>query len=474
MTSSLNRTLALGPIGFMLSACATISVPDLPVQNPSITMNAIQLQGEAPTFKNANQALPLNTSWWTGFNDPSLTGLIETALFENRDLSIAQSNIEIAKANLARTALTQSYSTRSSASAELGRTARPNQNVTLSLSAGTGASWEYDAFGRLSATLKAAELDVSIQDDIRRDVAVMIAAETAIAYVNLRGAQRRLDLTRKNADLQKKSLELIEFLLENGRSTELDRHRAESLYRTTLASLPNFQATIDAAISSLAVLTGRSASTRPADLAALTNNPSDIPELQTTLKTGAPAELLRRRPDIRQAETEIERRLALSKVERARLFPTLVFNADILSLFNGTNRLDQLSSFGFGIGPTVQWDGPDLRGVRADIDIADAETLRAFTVYEGTVLDALANVETALSNSRNERLRRTDLIRAITASQKALDLASLRFEEGLDDFLDVLDAQRTLIEAEDRLALSRLQETQFLIQTYRELGGIEL
>jgi len=134
--------------------------------------------------------------------------------------------------------------------------------------------------------------------------------------------------------------------------------------------------------------------------------------------------------------------------------------------------VDQASSLGFGIGPAIRWEGPDLRRVRADIDLADAETSRAYRIYEETVLQALADVETAVSNNRNEAKRTDDLSRAVEAAKEAVELAQLRYEEGLDDFLDVLDAQRTLLIAEDRLAQNQLQTTRLTILTYRELGGL--
>ncbi len=468
-----NRASALIwlPLTLIFGGCQTISVPDMPIESSDLVskISAVDTEG----FLNADSALPLNVLWWEGFEDPVLTQLVQDALSENRDLLVAKRNIEIAKAQLSRTELTRSYSTSAGTSAEIGRAARPNQDVNLSVSGNLGASWEIDAFGRIDAAIRAAELSVDAQEQARRDIAVMVASETALAYSDLRGAQRQISLTKANADVQLQSLDLVQALLENGRATELDLNRAEAQYRTTLSNIPRLTASIDGAIARLSALSGVSASSPQDSLMALLRDPSDIPELQSGLNAASPAQLLRRRPDIRQAEIEMARRLELSKIERARLFPVVTFNADISALFNGTNRLDQLSSFGFGIGPSVQWEGPDLRRVRADIDISDAETRRAYAQYEAVVLNALADVESALSNSRNELSRRDDLVRAVDAARAALELARLRYEEGLDDFLDVLDSQRTLLDTEARLAESRIQTARLAILTYRELGGIE-
>ena len=455
--------------GLLLSGCASISVP----LKPEIDMPE-KLFSAAPTqfFNDSNAPLPLSTSWWEGFNEPLMTALVEQALNENRQLDVAQANINIARSGLARQTLETSYSTNSSVDPNIGRSTGPNRNVTATISGALGASWELDAFGRIDSAIKASEFNVQSAEQARQDVAVMISSETALAYVDLRGAQKRLNVAKDNAETQLQTLDLLNVLLENGRATALDINRAESQYRTTLADLPTFQSTIDAAINRLAVLTGSSASDPNSSLLDLKRQLSSIPTLQTSFSIGSPQDLLRRRPDIRAAEADIARRLALSDVERARLFPTIVFNADIFALFGNGNRVDQASSLGFGIGPAIRWEGPDLRRVRADIDLADAETSRAYRIYEETVLQALADVETAVSNNRNEAKRTDDLSRAVEAAKEAVELAQLRYEEGLDDFLDVLDAQRTLLTAEDRLAQNQLQTTRLTILTYRELGGL--
>jgi multidrug efflux system outer membrane protein len=454
---------------FVLAGCAGIPVPDKPRENvtPLLQQNLPQ-----QFFNAEGEPLPMSSSWWQGFEDPDLTRLIETALTENRQLDVAQANINIARTSVARQRLETSYETQGNLGPNVGRSAAPDRDIAATLSSGLGASWEYDAFGRIASAIEASELGADAAEQARRDVAVIVSSQTALVYADLRGAQRRLSVAQENADTQEQSLELLQTLLENGRATALDINRAEAQYRTTLADIPRFQATIDSSVSRLAVLTGSSALTPGAEILNLSQQARPIPELTSGLDIGSPESLLRRRPDIRFAEIEIARLLALSDVERARLFPVVSFNANILSLFGNGNRLDQLSSFGFGFGPAISWEGPDLRRVRADIDVADAETERAYQQYEQTVLQAFSDVEISLSNLRNEARRQQDLSLAVDAARGALELAQVRFEEGFDDFLDVLDAQRTLLAAEDRLAENTLQTTRLTIAAYQELGGI--
>ena len=464
--------IAMSVSAAVLTGCASMTVP----KNPVRPADVMAVQTPPQQFFNAEgQSLPIAAEWWSGFNDPTLTALIETASMQNRQLDVAQSNIQVAQAGLARQRLEKSYSTGSNTGLTIGRPSAPNRSVTATASAGLGASWEFDAFDRIASTIKAAELNVDAAEQAKRDVAVIVSSETALAYIDLRGAQKRLQVAQDNAQTQAQSLELLNELLDNGRATALDINRADAQYRTTLAQLPTFQAVIDSAISRLAVLTGGSAS-QPADLlTGLGVNPRRIPSMTADIALGSPADLIRRRPDIRAAEAEIARRLALGDVDRARLFPTITLGGDLTSLLGGGTQLGQSSGFsiglGFGLGPTISWEGPDLRRVRADIEIADTQTERAYNVYEQTVLQALSDVEIALANLVNERQRRNDLERAVTSAREAAEVAQLRFDEGVDDFLDVLDAQRTLLEAEDRLAQNELQTTRLAVLTYRELGG---
>ncbi|MEO0785334.1 MAG: TolC family protein [Pseudomonadota bacterium] len=415
---------------------------------------------------------PVVAAWWGGFRDETLSALIETALLQNRDLAVAEANVQTARAVLARQALQNSKTTLSTGDVSVGRPTRQDADVDITGSGQIGASWEYDAFGRIAAEIASAEFDVIALQERRRDVAVIIAAETALAYSDMTGNQVRLSVARANAELQRESLNLLETLFENGRATQLDLERARSQFRTTLALIPQLQANVQTAAVRLSTLTGEPG-TAAAILQQMTSlDAAQIPSPPDVLSIGTPEALIRRRPDIRAAEADISSLLALGEAERARLFPTLTFNANVLSLLSEDNDLDD--SFGFSVGPAIRWDGPDLRRVRANIDITDAQTRAAFAAYELAVVNALGEVEAALIAYTNERARQADLEVAATSAERAVELARLRFEEGLDDFLDLIDAQRTLLDTQDRLEISRLTATRQAIAAYRALGGVRL
>lgn len=452
-------------MGVGLAACA--SAPDAPTVEPvDPGAKFLALSQDALSGDGA-----IEIDWWTRFGDPQLTALVERALARNASLDAAAANLRAAQARLGGARLSRSYSTSSDANVGIGRTARDGADTELSGGLGLRASWEYDAFGRIEAEILSAEFDAESARQAARDIAVIVASETALAYAELRGAQRLLDVGRRNADAQGESLRILKELFDNGRATRLDIERAEAQYRTTLASLPLFEARIEAALSRISALSGEAPSLA-ATRDALRNPDRDIPEHSGAIVVGSPENLMRRRPDIRRAEAVIGQRLALGEAARARLFPTVTLNGSISGLFNDTNDFGDASSFGFAIGPSILWEGPDLRRVEADIDVADAQSQEALALYEQTVLDALSEAETALTDYAQERRRRSDLVKAAEAARRALDLARIRFEEGLDDYLDVLDAQRTQLDAEDRLVDSRLRTTSSAIAAYRSLGGI--
>lgn len=451
-----------------LSGCATFDVPPTPV------LTSVELA--SPTFANASLSdFPAVTAplpnWWRRFDDPYLVTLIERALSENRDLAVAKANVNAADALLRRAGLTQSYAASSASSMELNNSIG-STNVDVSLNAVLRASWEFDAFGRIENQIRAVELNRDALVQTRRDVAVLVASQTAQAYVDLRSAQARLAVAQENAALQAEGLDLLNQLVEAGRSNDLDLNRARALYLTTRASLPTFRATVATATARLNALTGAYVAESDDDILSAVSRNGEIPHHKGALATGSPKALIRRRPDIRAAEARVGERLALGEVDRARLFPTLVFNADIRGFFGSVDNFPSRTFFGLGVGPALNWEGPDLRSVRADIDVTDAQTLSAFAAYEQTVFTALSEVETALARYTGEVQRRDDLMGATDAASTSLKLARLRFDEGLDDFLDVLDAQRTLLDAQDTLVQNDTLMTTFAISAYRALGGM--
>lgn len=446
----------------VVAACA--GVPDAPATG-------------APAVQTGDQFLAVSgggapeSAWWTGFDDPELQRLVETALKASPVLRGADYSVAEAEALLRLALLTRSPSLTASASATAERPTGGADDFAASANAGLAAGWELDAFGRLGAAIDAARYDETAARELRRDLAVSIASETALAYIDLRSAEARLAVANESAATQRESLSLVRTLAENGRANDLDLNRAETQYRTTLASLPVFEASIVSARNRLAALTGAPASL-PDAVGIDVTRAAQVPRFTANLSTGTPEELLRRRPDVRLAEARIGSALALGEAARANLFPRITLNADLFGIVRDSGVAFNEDSIGLSFGPAISWAGPDLRRVYAQIDVNDARTLGFVADYEATVLDALSETETALSDYVTERQRRADLEAALSSARRAYELARLRFEEGLDSSLDVLDAQRTLLDAADRLAVNEAEIARRAVRAYRSLGGI--
>lgn len=447
----------------LAAACA--AVPERPA------LDAPAAAGD--TFRAGFSEADLSAEWWNGFNDPVLAALVERTLTASPALRGADFSVTEAEAALRLAILGAGPSATSRAGLTAARQPGAGADrINVSASAGLAADWEVDAFGRLGALVEAARFDEAAARELRRDIAVTLAAETALAYISLRGAEARLEVGRRNSDSQAEGLNLVRTLVDNGRATQLDLAQAETLYRTTLSSLPVYEADREAAFSRLAALTAAPA-TNPSDLLPeLAATPGVIPSLDTPVTAGSPEALLRRRPDVRIAEAQIGAALALGEAARADLFPRITLNANLLGLVRNSGVAISDESIGFDIGPAISWAGPDLRPIYARIDASDARTGRLIANYQATVLDALADAETALTNLATEQRRTSDLQAALTSARRAFDLASLRYREGLDSYLNVLDAQRSLLDAEDRLAVNRAETARRAVRAYRSLGGI--
>jgi len=448
-----------------LFAAACANVPDAPIASAPVVDAGF-------AFLTLPASAAPSADWWNGFDDPELKRLVEAALTDSPVLRGADASVTEAEALLRLALLSRSPSLTSAASATAERPVGGADDFSAGGAASLAASWELDAFGRLGAAIDAARFDETAARELRRDLAVSIASETALAYIDLRSAEARLAVAEQNAAIQQESLDLVRILFENGRANELDLNRSETQFRTTLASIPVFRAGIAAATNRLAALTGEAATSPTFTTSLDAARIARVPRLTSSLNAGPPEDMLRRRPDIRLAEARIGAALSLGEAARANLFPRITFNADLLGIISDTGVAFNEDSIGLAFGPAISWSGPDLRRVYAQIDVNDARTLGAAADYEAAVLDALAEAETALSNYTTERARRPDLELALTSARRAYDLARLRFEEGLDSSLDVLDAQRTLLNAEDGLAVNEAEIARRAVRAYRALGGI--
>ena len=428
---------------------------------------------EIPVPKAWNEAVPEAANaeslarWWTEFQDPTLDRLVKEAVAGNLDLKIAAARIREARAArgiAASAGLPQVGVNGAYARTHNSPFGRGEQNV---FEAGFDASWEIDVFGGVRRDREAALADVQAAEEGRREVLVTLLADVGRSYLELRGTQQQLRILEQTLTSEQDTLDIAKARLEAGLGAELDVARAEGLLKANEADRPVLEREARAAIYRLGVLVGK----EPSALAKELETPADIPPVPPEIPLTLPSELLSRRPDLKRAERELAAATARIGVARADLFPRF----SILGTF-GRRRQDlgdlkDGSAQFWNVIPAVRW--PIFSGgrIRANIEVQNARQEQALLQYERQILTALEEVENALSAHTRERSREASLKAAVDATRRALALATDRYTSGLENFLSVLDAERSVYAAEDQLVRSEKTSAVTLIAVYKALGG---
>ena len=458
---------------------------DVPFRSPALLLTASLLAAcavgpdyaapttAAPEFLGADAAViaeePYEAAWWRQFGDPTLDSLVERALADDLDLKVAAARVDEARA-LLRGARRERWP---GVVAEAARTESNAQQPGLGTDrvdveyydAGFAALWELDLFGRVRRGAEAAAADADAAAADLRDAQVLVAAEVARTYLDLRGAQKRLGVARANLGFQRDTLNLTRVRLDLGRGSELDVASAAARLSATEASVPPLAVAEAAAAHRLAVLLGLRPGALDAELV-----PRELPPHLTTLAIDSPEALLRRRPDIRAAERELAAATARIGVAKAALCPQLTLTGCIGFIAGDASDLGESPSRAWSLSPVLSWAGLD-RGVRARIVAAEARAAGSLAVYDRTVLLALEETETAFVTYTQSRARLSAAIDESTASRRAAELARVQYREGALDFLRLLDAERTALQAEDGLATAETDLNRAVVAIYRALGG---
>ena len=432
----------------------------------------------ATAFANGSQTnvAPDQTvaTWWRAFNDATLNRLVERALATNQDLRIATARVREARALRTAVVLDAVPTVQANAGYTKGVSSQdsthglPRHQREIELyDAGFDAAWELDLFGRVRRSIQASTADVAATEAARRDVLVSLIAEVARNYFELRGAQNELVVARGNARNQQDTLEITLAKFRAGRATELDTARAQAQLNSTLATIPPLEAAIQRTIYRLSVLTGQ----QPTGLNAELAQTAPLPPLPALVNVGSPADLLRRRPDIRSAECTLAAATARIGVATADLFPRVTFNGRLALEAGELSRLTDAGADAYSFGPRITWAALDLGGVRARIQAADARAEAELAFYEKTVLSALEETESALVDFGRAQARRDYLLASARAADDAVALARERYQGGIADFLTVLDAQRTQLAVQQQLAQSETRTATALVAVYKALGG---
>jgi NodT family efflux transporter outer membrane factor (OMF) lipoprotein len=413
--------------------------------------------------------------WWQGFNDPILNSLVSRAVATNQDLRIATAHVLEARA-LRMGAVADYFPiananagwTKSQTSQDSANFPQTYDQRTFSLyNAGFDATWELDLFGHVRRAVQADTADLLATVATRQDVLVTLISEVARNYFELRGAQNQLAVARGNVDNERETLDVATAKSKAGRATELDTARARAQLESTLASIPPLEAAIKHSIHRLGVLTGQQPTALDSELAPA----APIPDLPPLVNIGNPADLLRRRSDVRSAEATLAAATARIGVETSDLFPRVTFNGNLGVQSSTISGLFKGGADTYSFGPSITWAALDLGHVLARMKAANARADAQLAAYEKTVLTALEETENALVDFGHEQVRRDYLRQSDRSATQAMTLARQRYDGGVDDFLPVLDAQRTQLSIQAQLAQSETRTATSLVAIYKALGG---
>jgi NodT family efflux transporter outer membrane factor (OMF) lipoprotein len=428
------------------------------------------------------------TRYWEVFKDPTLDSLVDRAAESNLDLQLAEARVRQSRALrdyanggfFPTVDADASYSREKVSGAEFGTGATGTAGgaglggsaVAIPsrfdfFQAGFDASYELDVFGGVRRNAEAAQADLEAQLDNRRSVLMTLVSEVAVDYMTLRGAQRQLEIAQENISTQQQTVALTKSRFNAGIASDLDVAQAQAQLETTVATLPTYQTVVQQEIHALSVLLGES----PLALESELTTPAPIPPPPPLVPDGLPSDLLRRRPDVRQAERNMAAASARVGVAVADLFPrfslTGSFGYESIALKKWFTPANQFWNF----GPTMSWDIFDGGQVRANIRAANSVEQQNMIMYRQSVLSAMQDVEDALVGYNRELVREQALRKAVEYNQRALNLAQQLYAKGLVDFLYLLDTQATLFAAESSLVQSEQNVTTDLVSLYKALGG---
>ena len=429
-------------------------------------------------FAGTNAAPDSVSHWWTTFGDSQLESLIGEATRANLDVRLARARVREARAlrgveasalfpqvdaqgRYTRVGLSRSSSDGQTAAA-VGRSLVGNYfNAALDM------SWEIDVFGGTRRSVEAADADVQAAEESGRDILVSVLAEVGLNYLELRGLQKELAVAKDNLRVQQDTLALTRDRRHAGLASELDTSRSEAQVASTRSQIPPIEQNLQRAIYRLSVLLGQV----PAELEPRLAVVKGIPSAPAAVPVGLPSDLVRQRPDIRHAEQELAAATARIGVATADLFPKFYLTgaAGLQSLeasdfFTGGRRF-------WSLGPSLQWPIFTAGRIRQNIRVHNVRQEAALIRYEKTVLTSLEEVENSLVAFGKEQDRYRALAESEVASRRSVELATERYLGGLVDFLNVLDAQSSLLSIQDQLVRSESVLSQNAVRLYKALGG---
>ena len=459
------RAVAMAGVA-LLSACTTLG-PDY--QRPAVpwldhwTGGSLEPLATAPRVPQSAQT----SEWWRRFNDPVLDRLVAEALRANPNVRTAGLRIMEARAQLGIAGSTLYPQVKQATGDVLwaGEHKEHSDTSAVSFSAGLRASWELDFWGKFQRGIEAADAGYWASIALYDDVQVLMASQVATLYITIRTVKVRLRIAAENAALQKRNLDISERLFASGHDSELDVQQAKAQYLATLASIPALEIGVRQAQNALSVLLARP----PGPLPEMATAKDTIPQAELEVIVDMPADLLRRRPDVRAAEMQLAAQSALIGVSTADLYPSISLLGSIG--LSATSLSSSARSLTWGIGPSLVWNVFDQGRLTNTVLLQDARFQQLYEQYQDAVLRAAREVDDAAVSFARTGEQIVLLAESVKAAQRSLDIATLQYREGLTDFQRVLDSQRTLFVQQDNLVATQGGLMQSLVAIYKAMGG---
>ncbi len=462
---------------FLIAGCSMVG-PDY--VKPTVPEPEEWIEKDDPKVK--TEAADYST-WWIVFDDPVLNTLMETAYKQNLNLQISGIRILEARAQLA-IAVGDQYPQLQQGFFDyrynkLSKNASGTQFADTSvnqLDIGFDAAWELDIWGKFRRSVQSTVGNLEASIASYDDFLVTLTAEVARIYVLIRTTEERLSIARENVKIQKRSLEIANARFKGGAVTELDVQQAKALLTGTQSSIPRFESSLRQLKNALATLLG----TLPGEIDDMFGAPGAIPKVPAEVAVGIPAELLRRRPDIRLAERQLASQSAQIGIAKADLYPHfslfgslgfLSSDANNTKAGDGIGGLFDADSFRFFGGPGITWDILNYGRIKNRVRVQDARFQQFVINYENTVLEAAQETEDAIVAFLQSQEEVKFLIESVAASKRSVDLSMIQYREGLVDYQRVLDTQRFLTEQQDQQTATAGDVATNLISVYKALGG---
>jgi NodT family efflux transporter outer membrane factor (OMF) lipoprotein len=472
----MTRLLCLLVSGAVLAGCAVGPNYHAPRTSPPEEF-AAAVRGTGAA--SADSAVDL-AQWWRALKDPELDSLIERAIRANPDIEIALARLQETRYQVA--AMTSGILPEVGAGggaahgtgSDLARGRAPQTLVAAENTPRSGqiqqivgfdAGWEIDLFGKNRREIEAAKYDAQAALWTRNAVLISVVADEARSYVDMRGLQMRLAITRQDIGSAQQFRDLVQTRYDRGLTNELDVSLANRELASLRSELAPLTAQMNAVQYNIAVLLGQ----YPEELRTELAEPGLIPDLPEQVEAGLPLELLKRRPDVQEAERQLAAATARIGVATADLFPRLAVTAGA-----GTQSArigNAPSSHIWSVGPAVYWPLLDFGALDASVSVADMQAHERLISYKRTVVDAVRDADTAIGNYSAEEERLKDLDVAMVASERAVSLASQRYDRGLTDFLNVVDAERQQFQLENEYAATEQSAADAFVSLYKALGG---